>query len=185
MISIEPEAKAELFEVIAAEWFTSIKTQVKESTSNKYWNLLNSYILPKFGKTRLSEITYDCVCEQCNQLLETGGKKGTGLSAKTVSDILSLIRNILQFAIQRGMTVACDAHSIHVKSQTKEMRVLSRSEQEKLCKYIFPRFAQQREKTQYPLALWLLPVKPCLKDSRYVLLIRTALAQRAIFRNEK
>lgn len=137
LISAESKAEAELFEAIAAEWFESIKTQVKESTSNKYWNLLNSYILPKFGKKTLHEITYDYIYDQCNQLLKTGGKKGNGLSAKTVSDILSLIRNILQFAIQKGMTISCDAHSIHVKRQTKEMRVLSRREQEKLCQYLY------------------------------------------------
>lgn len=135
--AIPVEAETDLFESVAKEWFDSIKTQVKESTSNKYWNLLNSYILPNFGKKNLLEITYDYVYEQCNQLLKTGGKKGTGLSAKTVSDILSLIRNILRFAIQKGMMVACDAQSIHVKRQTKEMRVLSRSEQEKLCQYLY------------------------------------------------
>ena len=137
LISAESNAEVELFEAIAAEWFESIKIQVKESTSNKYWNLLNSYILPNFGKKTLLEITYDYIYDQCNQLLKTGGKKDNGLSAKTVSDILFLIRNILKFAVQKGMTISCDAHSIHVKRQTKEMRVLSRSEQEKLCQYLF------------------------------------------------
>lgn len=137
VISAEPEAKTELFENVAMEWLTSIKSQIKESTNNKYWNLLNSYILPKFGKKELLEITYDYVCEQCNQFLKTGGKKGTGLSAKTVSDILSLIRNILQFAVQKGIVITCDTHLIHVKHPTKEMRVLSRSEQEKLCRYLY------------------------------------------------
>lgn len=137
LISTESNAEVELFEAIAAEWFESIKTHVKESTSNKYWNLLNLYILPRFEKKTLLEITYDYIYDQCNQLLKIGGKKGNGLSAKTVSDILSLIRNILQFAVQKGMTISCDAHSIHVKRQTKEMRVLSRSEQGKLCQYLF------------------------------------------------
>lgn len=135
--SAEFKTQVELFEPIAMEWFESIKAQVKESTRNKYWNLLNLYILPKFGKKDLLEITYDYVCEQCNQLLETGGKKGIGLSAKTVSDIISLIRTILRFAIQKGMKVSCDARSIHVKRQTRKMRVLSRSEQEKLCQYLY------------------------------------------------
>lgn len=134
---ISPEMEMELFEAIAIEWIESIKTQVKESTSNKYWNLLNSYILPNFGNKCLFEITYGYVCEQCNQLLKTGGKKGDGLSTKTVSDILSLIRNILQFAVQKGRTVVYDARSIQIKHQIKEMRVLSRSEQEKLCQYLY------------------------------------------------
>lgn len=137
LVSAESNSEVGLFEAIAAEWFESIKTQVKESTGNKYWNLLNSYILPDFGKKLLLEITYDYIYDQCNKLLKTGGKKGNGLSAKTVSDILSLIRNILQFAVQKGMMISCDPHSIHVKRKTKEMRVLSRNEQEKLCQYLY------------------------------------------------
>lgn len=129
-------AEPKLFETIALKWFESVETLVKESTSNKYWNLLNSYILPNFGQTTLFEITYDYIYNQCNQLLKTGGKKGSGLSAKTVSDILSLIRNILQFAVQNGLIISCDAHSIHIKHRTKEMRVLSQNEQKKLCQYL-------------------------------------------------
>lgn len=63
--------------------------------------------------------------------------KGNGLSAKTVSDILSLIRNIMQFAAKKGNIISCDAQSIQVKRQIPEMRVLSRAEQEKLCQYLY------------------------------------------------
>ena len=34
------------------------KRQVKESTSNKYRNLLSSYILPVFGSKQLRDITH-------------------------------------------------------------------------------------------------------------------------------
>ena len=56
-----------------------------------------------------------------------------------------------------------------------------------LCKvsYVFPCFAQQREKAQYPPALWFLPFESGLKDSGYVLLVGTALLQRAVVWNEK
>ncbi len=133
----QTEAETRNFEAVAREWFASITTQVKESTSNKYWNLLNLYILPQSGKKDLLEITYDHIWEQCNRLLETGGQNGTGLSTKTVSDILSLIRSILRFASQKGKAIACDIHAVHIKHQSKEMRVLSRSEQEKLCQYLY------------------------------------------------
>lgn len=42
--TVSPEVSTDLFEYVAMEWFNSITPQVKESTSNKYWNLLNSYI---------------------------------------------------------------------------------------------------------------------------------------------
>ena len=135
--TVSPEVSSDLFEYIATEWFDSISPQVKEATSNKYWNLLNSYILPAFGNKPLCDITHEFIETQCNLFLTTGGLKETGLSAKTVSDILSLIRNILQFATRKGKNISCDARSIQVKRQTKEMRVLSRAEQEKLCRYLY------------------------------------------------
>ncbi|MFR0985311.1 MAG: hypothetical protein ACLSFZ_00930 [Frisingicoccus sp.] len=47
-----------LFGDIAAEWFQMIKPQVKESTQNKYQNLLESYILTAFGETSLCHMTH-------------------------------------------------------------------------------------------------------------------------------
>lgn len=67
----------------------------------------------------------------------TGGKKGTGLSSKTVTDVLSLIRSILKFAIQKGKAVACDGSNIHIKQTLKPMRILSKAEQKKLFQYLW------------------------------------------------
>lgn len=136
-VTVSPEVSSDLFEFVAMEWFNAISPQVKESTSNKYWNLLNSYILPAFGSKPLHDITHEFIEAQCNFFLTVGGLKRNGLSSKTVSDILSIIRNILQFATRKGKIISCDARSIQVKRQTKEMRVLSRAEQEKLCRYLY------------------------------------------------
>lgn len=128
---------SDLFVSVATEWFNNIKPQIKESTENKYQNLLKSYILPAYGKKTLESITYDFIESQCNSLLQSGGKKGTGLSPKTVADVLSVIRNILKFAIRKDKYVPCDGSAIQVKQISKGMRVLSKTEQEKLCQYIY------------------------------------------------
>jgi integrase len=125
------------FEAIALEWFETIKPQIKESSANKYWNLLNSYILPVYSKVSLEQVTYYFIENYCSTLLLSGGRKRSGLSAKTVTSILSVIRNILQYAIKKGKTIPCDAKSIHIKQVTKDMRILSKIEQEKLCHYIY------------------------------------------------
>ncbi len=125
------------FDNYAATWLSIRRTQVKESTANKYQNLLNSYILPIIGATSLEQMTYDYLESYCNKLLCTGGAKGTGLSPKTVSDILSLIRNILRSAANSGVSIACDVSSITIKQASKEMRVLSLHEQERLCQYLY------------------------------------------------
>ena len=79
-MQINPESEAqdhtecECFQVIAMEWFESIKNQVKESTGNKYWNSLKSYVLPEFGEKAIQEITHDFINEKCNYLLLKGEK---------------------------------------------------------------------------------------------------------------
>lgn len=124
------------FSTVALDWFKSIKSQTKESTQNKYFNMLTHYILPSYGERTLDSITYDFIKSSCNRLLISGGKNGKGLSTKTVMDVLSIIRNILKFAIIKGMYVPCDGSSIQVKHTTVPMRVLSKTEQKQLCKYI-------------------------------------------------
>ena len=128
---------SDLFSSVATDWFDSIKLQIKESTRNKYQNLLDSYILPAYGELPLEHITYDFIENHCNTLLQFGGKNGTGLSPKTVTDALSVVRNILRFAIRKGKTVLCDGSAIQIKHLSKSMRVLSKTEQDELCQYLF------------------------------------------------
>ena len=132
-----PIIVSDLFKYIAMEWFETNKLHVKESTNNKYWNLLNSYILPTFGEQQLHCVTHDFIENQCNILLYSGGVSGNGLSPKTVTDIVSVVRNILKFAGRMGKSIPCDIQDVHIKHSSHVMRVLSRSEQEKLCQYLY------------------------------------------------
>ena len=66
----------------------------------------------------------------------TGGAKGKGLAPKTVNSILSLLRNILEFAArEKGIPIA-DTKDISVKQPQKPMRILSRAEQQRLSEYL-------------------------------------------------
>lgn len=135
---VSPSALSpDLFETLAQEWLNSIQPQVKESTVNKYRNILESYIIPVCGKQPLSDFSYECIEDHCQKLLSSGGKSGLGLSSKTVSDALSVIRNVLKFAIRKGKKVPCDGSNIQIKQVQKGMRVLSKTEQEKLCQYLY------------------------------------------------
>lgn len=125
-----------IFSCIASEWFESIKLHTKTSTQNKYHNMLTNYILPEYGNQPVAAITYDFIEAHCKFLLEAGGKNGKGLSAKTVSDVLAIIRNISKFAIRKGIYVACDAGAVQIRQDVKPMRVFSKFEQNQLCKHI-------------------------------------------------
>lgn len=51
-------ASSALFSEIASDWFANIGLQTKESTRNKYHNILCDYILPEYGERTLDSITY-------------------------------------------------------------------------------------------------------------------------------
>ncbi len=133
----QPTNETILFSHIAEEWFASIQQQLKVSTRNKYHNLLYYYILPAYGPLPLAQITNTFMDQHCKQLLSSGGKRGEGLSPKTVSDTVSLIRIILKFARRQGLHLRCDGSDIHIKQKPKPMRVLSQQEQERLCRYLY------------------------------------------------
>ena len=125
------------FKEIAQEWKLSVAPHLKESTNVKYDNLLRLYILPLLGEQSLSSLSHEIIEIFCNNLLTKGGSKGTGLSPKTVSDCLILVRGILQYATKKGNICLYNARTVTVKQHPKEMRVLSHNEQEILCQYLY------------------------------------------------
>ncbi len=76
-------------------WLENPLTSLKESTYIRYRTLLNCYLMPSFQQLQMSEITSERVCTLCKELEKHGKKDGTGLSPKTISDILSVLRRIL------------------------------------------------------------------------------------------
>lgn len=140
----DPEpAEPIYFHVLAEEWFVHIRSVSKESTYMKYRNLWNSYILPDLGTLPFAEITQDVLEAYCSKLLSSGGCKGKGLSAKTVSDTLSLIRNIFRLCADRKIPLPCTPQVSVIKQHTKEMRILSLNEQQTLCSYIYSNLSLQ------------------------------------------
>ena len=89
------------FQTVAEEWITSRQPHLKESSIVKYRNLLNTYIFPEMGNEKILLLNYEQMDTFCHRMLTAGGKNNSGLSPKTVSDILSLIRCILQYASEK------------------------------------------------------------------------------------
>ena len=77
-VTVDPEISSDQFEQVAMEWFQAICPKVKESTSNKYRNLLSSYILPVFGSKQLRDITHEFIE---NQRIIAGNAQFTGIAA--------------------------------------------------------------------------------------------------------
>lgn len=125
------------FKNISQEWLLSIYPHIKESTANKYNNMLNNYILPFFGNYLIRSLTNEIVQAFCNNLLLEGGNKKEGLSPKTVADCLTLLRSIMQYSVNNGYATTCNFKSVIIKQNMKKIRVLSRLEQEQLCTYLY------------------------------------------------
>lgn len=125
------------FSEVSDLWLGSQKTRVKESTYNKYNNLLRTYIYPYVGDVCFEVLSLACITELCDTLLSSGGQHGTGLSEKTVADTISVIRNVVQYAKNMGYNCSLDVHALRVRQQTRELRILSQCDQKKLYTYLY------------------------------------------------
>ena len=93
------------FADIADYWLTTIKGTVKESSFTRYHRNVHSYLNPAMGTRTLPEINSNAICQLKDELIESGGKRGDGLSEKTVSDLLSTLKMILMYAEEQGYPV--------------------------------------------------------------------------------
>lgn len=131
-----PLTDAAKFREYAEGWLAYILPQVKASSGKKYANLIASYVIPEIGNTSVCDVTETLLIERCNNLLTNGGEKHTGLSPKTVGDVLSVTRRILNFARSKGIQTQCTGKELVIKQAPKEMKILSLSEQERLYLYL-------------------------------------------------
>lgn len=124
-------------EEVADLWFDYIIPNIKYSTQIKYLNLWELYIKKDLGEIPVSELDYMKIEKHCSYLLQKGGKKSTGLSTKTVCDVLSLIKRIIRYAGQRLEIDVCDLSNIIINYRNKrEIEVLDYSDQLTLIKYL-------------------------------------------------
>ncbi len=112
------------------EWMELEKGKVKGSTYVKYDTILTKYILPGLGGCFLPGITTRLV-EQFKQ-----GLLDEGLSAKTVRDVLAVLRTVLKYA---GSQLPGGLPAIEIaypKEPKKEARVLDPEEQRRFVAYL-------------------------------------------------
>lgn len=130
------EQQRESFASVAEEWLDALEPQLKESSIVRYRNILKLYLLPEFGERNIVELTRTEVMDFKSRLLRCGGKKQQGLSPKTVTCVLSVLKSIFVYAVRvKGYPVA-DVRGIAVKKFQKPMRILSRQEQKRLSEYL-------------------------------------------------
>lgn len=122
---------------LCKEWLNYTEIRAKQSTVAKYTHTINRHIIPQLGDLKVSEIEYSTINEFI-KMKATSGKldNSGGLSPKTVRDIVSILKQILKFAQANEYIQPINYDFSKPKSQIKELKVLTVTEQEKLVFYL-------------------------------------------------
>ena len=131
------------FGKLSSAWINSIQKHIKESTYTKYNNILQSYILPEFANALLQDLTSSRIQKFCDDLLTHGGVSGEGLSPKTVSDILSIIRSILRYSQIHGYHPSSTGKEVQVRQTPPNTVIIPRYAQEILCRYLYSHMSER------------------------------------------
>lgn len=115
------------------EWLALKKLKIKDSTYIRYRNSIENHIKPHLGKYPIDKIGTSLMENFVSHLITHGKLNGNGgLSAKTISDILLIIKESFQYARNHGVIAMCNFDSITLKKEAHEIRVLSSSEMQML-----------------------------------------------------
>lgn len=125
------------YDDVLTAWLQSLRIRIKESTFAKYAEMVDRHIRPALGQYVLSKISTQLIERFVQQQLLTGRLDGQGgLSPKTVTDMLTVIRASIDYAQDNGMTLICNPHKLSVKKRDREMRVLTPQEQAALVRVL-------------------------------------------------
>lgn len=132
-----PEPCDKTFKELCAEWLASAKLRVKHSSYCCYEKLIYRHILPYFGNIGYETLGTSIINEFSDYMLELGKSNGFGgLSAKSVHDILVVMRSVAKYA-EREYGYRNPMLNISMpKSENNEPEVFSKEERVKLQNYL-------------------------------------------------
>lgn len=127
------KTKMVLYSDILEAWLQSNRINVKESTYARYKQLIARHIAPVLGKFQVNKISTQLAERFVEDKLMSGrlDQKG-GLSPKTVTDMITIVKSSMEYADYHGYSIICNLSKLSVKKKDKEMRVLSTQEQKQL-----------------------------------------------------
>lgn len=114
-------------ESIMKNWLYLTKHKTKYSTFVKYETIINNHIIPELGKINVSMLTAKHISEFTDKLIGS-------FATATVNNILIVLEMGFDYA-EEEYNIKCPKISL-LKQSKQEMRVLSRSEQQTLIRYI-------------------------------------------------
>ena len=135
--SLERIACDKTFKELCEEWLVSAKLRVKHSSYCCYEKLINKHIIPYFGNIGYGELGTPIVNEFSEHELKFGKVNGFGgLSAKSVHDILVIMRSVAKYA-EREYGYRNPMRNISMpKSESKKAEVFNKDERGRLQNYL-------------------------------------------------
>lgn len=117
------------YSTLLNEWLEYIEMRVKASTFAQYARIVRRHIRPVLGERYVCELS-DQMLEDYIHLLLTAGRidRSGGLSAKTVNDILVVVKASLKYAAHHDYHLRCCLDNLHIKNSQAEISVLSKEE---------------------------------------------------------
>ena len=112
------------------EWLILSRNRVKESTYVKYHNIVNRHLVPELGMYLPQNLSTVLIEDFSNALLLTG------LSPKTVRDILVVLKSVLKHCNRQLGINLTTVEIIYPKERKKDMRVLTMEEQQRLIHFL-------------------------------------------------
>ncbi len=120
------------FAVYCEEWLTLCRSRVKESTYMKYDVIIHNHILPNLGGCLLSALSSVLIEQFSHELLCE-----EELSPKTIRCILTVVHSVIGYIRrQDALLLPQNIEIVYPKEAKKEMRVLTREEQQIFTAYL-------------------------------------------------
>lgn len=85
------------FDILAAKWLNAVKSRVKESTYSRYKRAVEIYLKPVFTRREYTVNDPEPFAQLPQLLLSEGGVRGRPLSAKSVTDLLCVLKSIIKY----------------------------------------------------------------------------------------
>ena len=92
-----PEHKPIMVSELFSAWLMNRKNTIKMSTFVNYSYLYEFYLHKRIGARRVEELNAFMINSVIDDLLHHGGRKGEGLSARTVHSIIIMLRSALEY----------------------------------------------------------------------------------------
>ena len=107
-------------------WLQSKKIHVKSSTYIRYRNIIESHIIPALGKYPINRIGTSMMENFVSNKLTHGRLDGNGgLSPKTISDMLTIIKESFKYAQVSGALTVCRFDGICFKQNANGLQTSS------------------------------------------------------------